>query len=156
MSLPPKDVAIVRISGQPGVASIILGWTESGADDRIPMVRRLRECERREDPEDALVAPLTTKPAATSGSSSRWAHLLLSDCRVGLDWERYGSGKVGLDFTLTMPGLPPVNLELTRVRRDPGHFEAGSRGSPSSASSRRLEFACVRIPYHHLWAAAGS
>lgn len=53
------------------------------------------------------------------------ARLLLSDRRVGLAWERYGSGKVGPDFTLTIPGLRPVNLELTRVRRAPEYFEAG-------------------------------
>jgi hypothetical protein len=53
------------------------------------------------------------------------AHLLLSDRRVGLAWERYGSGKVGPDFTLTIPGLRSVNLELTRMRRAPEHAEAG-------------------------------
>jgi hypothetical protein len=53
------------------------------------------------------------------------ARLLLSDRRVGLEWERYGSGNLGPDFTLTMPGLRPVNLELTRVRRAPEHVEAG-------------------------------
>ncbi len=53
------------------------------------------------------------------------ARLLLSDRRVGLTWERYGSGMVGPDFTLTIPGLRPVNLELTRMRRAPEHVEAG-------------------------------
>ena len=53
------------------------------------------------------------------------ARLLLSDRRVVLAWERYGSGKAGPDFTLTIPGLRPVNLELTRMRRAPEHLEAG-------------------------------
>jgi hypothetical protein len=54
------------------------------------------------------------------------ARMLLVDRRVGLEWERYGSGKVGPDLTLTIPGLRPVNLELTRVRRAPEHLEAGA------------------------------
>jgi hypothetical protein len=53
------------------------------------------------------------------------ARLLLGDRRVGLAWERYGSGKVGPDFTLTIPGLRPVNIELTRMRRAPERVEAG-------------------------------
>jgi hypothetical protein len=53
------------------------------------------------------------------------ARLLLDDRRASLDWERCGSGKVGPDFTLTIPGVRPVNLELTRMRRVPEHVEPG-------------------------------
>ena len=47
------------------------------------------------------------------------ARLLLSDRRVELAFEAYGSGKVGPDLTVTFRGTQRFNLEVTRVRRVP-------------------------------------
>ena len=44
---------------------------------------------------------------------------------VSLEWERYASGTAGPDFTLTIAGLRPVNLELTRMRRSPDQVGPG-------------------------------
>ncbi len=53
------------------------------------------------------------------------ARLLLADRRTSLEWERYASGSAGPDFTLTIAGLRPVNLELTRMRRAPDRVGPG-------------------------------
>ena len=48
------------------------------------------------------------------------AHLLLADPRIELAFEAYGSGRGGPDFTVTLRGERPFNLEVTRLRRLPG------------------------------------
>jgi hypothetical protein len=45
------------------------------------------------------------------------ARLLLANRRLELEFEAYGSGKLGPDFTLTWPGSGSANLEVTRLRR---------------------------------------
>jgi hypothetical protein len=50
----------------------------------------------------------------------RAAHLLLTDRRIELAFEAYGSGNVGPDFTVTVRGDRTFNLEVTRLRRTPG------------------------------------
>jgi len=47
------------------------------------------------------------------------ARLLLSDRRVELTFEAYGSGRPGPDFTVTFRGTQRFNREVTRVRRVP-------------------------------------
>jgi hypothetical protein len=54
------------------------------------------------------------------------AYLLLADRRMELAYEAYGSGKGGPDFTVSVRGEGPFNLEVTRLRRGP---EAGLEGS---------------------------
>jgi len=49
----------------------------------------------------------------------RVAHLLLADRRIELEFEAYGSGKPGPDFTVTYRGERTFNLEVTRLRRPP-------------------------------------
>ncbi len=49
----------------------------------------------------------------------RVAHLLLADRRIELEFEAYGSGKPGPDFTITFRAERPFNLEVTRLRRPP-------------------------------------
>jgi hypothetical protein len=63
------------------------------------------------------------------------ARLLLDDRRIDLAWERYGSGRIGPDFTLAIAGHRPVNLELTRLRRAP---ELADAGVPWIAKLRQL------------------
>jgi hypothetical protein len=53
------------------------------------------------------------------------ARLVLEDRRAALAWEPLGARTTGPDFTLTIPGLRPVNLEVTRLRRDPADVDAG-------------------------------
>jgi hypothetical protein len=53
------------------------------------------------------------------------ARLLLGGRRVSLAWEALGSGMTGPDFTLALPGLRPLHLEVTRLRRDPAAAEPG-------------------------------
>ncbi len=45
------------------------------------------------------------------------AYTLLGDRRIELDFESYGSGKVGPDFTVAVRGEPAFNLEVKRIRR---------------------------------------
>jgi hypothetical protein len=49
----------------------------------------------------------------------RAAHLLLTDRRIELAFEAYGSGNIGPDFTVTVRGDRTFNLEVTRLRRTP-------------------------------------
>src|SRR5438874_7086519 len=49
----------------------------------------------------------------------RTAHLLLSDRRIDLAFEAYGSGKGGPDFTVTFRASERFNPEVTRPRRLP-------------------------------------
>jgi hypothetical protein len=49
----------------------------------------------------------------------RVAALLLADRRLAVGFEAYGSGRGGPDFTVRLPGDRSVNLEVTRVRREP-------------------------------------
>lgn len=67
------------------------------------------------------------------------AHALLADRRFELEFEAYGSGKQGPDFTVTLRGERTFNLEVTRPRRaaDPavvgGSLLAKLRQLPPSA-----------------------
>ena len=63
------------------------------------------------------------------------ARLLLSDRRVDLAYEAYGSGKAGPDFTVTFPGERSFNLEVTRLR---GASRATAYGGPLLAKLRQL------------------
>ena len=47
------------------------------------------------------------------------AHLLLSDRRIEVAFEAYGSGRGGPDFTVTFRGERSFNLEITRLRHAP-------------------------------------
>jgi hypothetical protein len=47
------------------------------------------------------------------------ARLLLSDRRIDLAYEAYGSGKTGPDFTVSLRGGRSFNLEVTRLRGAP-------------------------------------
>ena len=79
---------------------------------------------------------------ATDGESLRdvraelqTAHVLLTDRRIELAYEAYGSGKGGPDFTVTFRGARSFNLEVTRPRRVP---EAGGLGGALLAKLRQL------------------
>ena len=48
------------------------------------------------------------------------ARLMLADRRLELAFEAYGTGRRGPDFTLTYRGTRTFNVEVTRLRRDPG------------------------------------
>jgi hypothetical protein len=65
----------------------------------------------------------------------RTAHLLLSDRGFELAFEAYGSGKAGLDFTVTFRGERRFNLEVTRMRRTP---DAAGHGWALLAKLRQL------------------
>jgi hypothetical protein len=65
----------------------------------------------------------------------RAAHLLLSDRRIELAFEAYGSGKAGPDFTVTFRGERSFNLEVTRLRRAP---DAAGSGGQLLAKLRQL------------------
>jgi hypothetical protein len=67
----------------------------------------------------------------------RVAQVLLSDPRVELAFEAYGSGKGGPDFTVTYRGSGTFNLEVTRLRRVPG-TTATTYGAPLLAKLRQL------------------
>ena len=49
----------------------------------------------------------------------RVAALLLAERHLSLAYEAYGTARGGPDFTATFRGERPVNVEVTRVRRDP-------------------------------------
>jgi hypothetical protein len=63
------------------------------------------------------------------------AHLLLTDRRVELAFEAYGSGKGGPDFTVSYRGGRSFNLEVTRLRRVP---DAAGYGAPLLSKLRQL------------------
>jgi hypothetical protein len=63
------------------------------------------------------------------------AHQLLTDRRVELAFEAYGSGKGGPDFTVSYRGGRNFNLEVTRLRRVPA---AAGYGAPLLAKLRQL------------------
>lgn len=67
----------------------------------------------------------------------RVAQLLLSDPRVELAFEAYGSGRGGPDFTVLYRGTGTFNLEVTRLRRVPG-ATATTHGAPLLAKLRQL------------------
>ena len=54
------------------------------------------------------------------------AFLLLSDRRIELAFEGYGSGRRGPDFTVTFRSAHRFNLEVTRPRRRPGEADNGA------------------------------
>ena len=62
-----------------------------------------------------------TDPAARLDvrAELRVAQLLLADRRLEVAFEAYGSGTAGPDFTVTMRGERPFNLEVTRLRHVP-------------------------------------
>ncbi len=53
------------------------------------------------------------------------AYALLGDRRIELDFEAYGSGKVGPDFTVAVRGDRAFNLEVKRLRRAPAPAAVG-------------------------------
>jgi hypothetical protein len=53
------------------------------------------------------------------------AHLLLTDPRIELAFEAYGSGKSGPDLTVTYRLTRSFNLEVTRLRGDPDGIDFG-------------------------------
>jgi hypothetical protein len=63
------------------------------------------------------------------------ARLVLSDRRMALAYEAYGSGKAGPDFTVTLRGERSFNVEVTRLRGAPG---ATVYGGPLLAKLRQL------------------
>jgi hypothetical protein len=65
----------------------------------------------------------------------RVAHLLLGDRRIELAFEAHGSGRGGPDFTVTFRGSAAMDLEVTRLRGDPG---AATHGGPLLAKLRQL------------------
>ncbi|MGH2456567.1 MAG: hypothetical protein ACRDHD_09975 [Candidatus Limnocylindria bacterium] len=65
----------------------------------------------------------------------RVAHLLLADRRIGLAFEAYGSARGGPDFTVSVGGERPLNLEVTRLHRAPN---AASHGGQLLAKLRQL------------------
>jgi hypothetical protein len=65
----------------------------------------------------------------------RVAHLLLADRRIELAFEAYGSGKGGPDFTVSFRGARALNLEVTRMRREP---DASGQGGQLLAKLRQL------------------
>jgi hypothetical protein len=65
----------------------------------------------------------------------RVAHLLLSNRRIELAFEAHGSGRGGPDFTVTFRGSAALDLEVTRLRGDPG---AATHGGPLLAKLRQL------------------
>jgi hypothetical protein len=63
------------------------------------------------------------------------ARLLLTDRRIDLAFEAYGSGKTGPDLTVTFRAGRPFNLEVTRSRRVP---DAAGTGLALLAKLRQL------------------
>jgi hypothetical protein len=63
------------------------------------------------------------------------ARMLLADRRIELDFEAYGSGKAGPDFTVTFRGARSFNLEVTRPHRLP---DAGGLAGALLAKLRQL------------------
>jgi hypothetical protein len=55
----------------------------------------------------------------------RAAHLLLTDRRLELAFEAYGSAKGGPDFSITFRSGQSFNLEVTRLRRPPDATDLG-------------------------------
>jgi hypothetical protein len=54
------------------------------------------------------------------------AHALLGERRIDVAWEAFGSHRLGPDFTVTLAGLPPFTLEVTRLRRPAADVEPGT------------------------------
>lgn len=65
----------------------------------------------------------------------RTAALLLANRRVELAFEAYGAGTGGPDFTVTMGGAPPFNVEVTRLH---GGSRARGVSGPILAKLRQL------------------
>ncbi len=65
----------------------------------------------------------------------RFAQLLLADRRIDLEFEAYGVGNIGPDFTVTYRGERPFNVEVTRLHRDP---RLATYGGPLLAKLRQL------------------
>jgi hypothetical protein len=63
------------------------------------------------------------------------ARLLLTDRRIDVAFEAYGSGKTGPDLTVTFRAGRPFNLEVTRLRRVP---DAAGTGLALLAKLRQL------------------
>ncbi len=65
----------------------------------------------------------------------RVAQLLLADRRMELEFEAYGVGNVGPDFTVTHRGEHRFNVEVTRLHRDP---RLATYGGPLLTKLRQL------------------
>lgn len=116
--IPPPTLArlardIVGESGADGIEDELLVWLAGSARFRVfveanrdkihKKVRTAGDADALRDVRAELLA----------------ARLLLAERRVELAFEAYGTGRRGPDFTLTFRGTRTLNLEVTRLRRQP-------------------------------------
>jgi hypothetical protein len=96
---PMADELVAWLAGSPRFRV----FAEAHRDKIRRKLRGARDAEARRDVRAELHA----------------AHLLLADPRFEVAFEAYGSGRGGPDFTVTLRGERPFNLEVTRLRRLP-------------------------------------
>lgn len=119
------------LDGQPDVAigDELHGWVEAS-----PRFRAFVEV-HRDKIRKKLRGASDLDALGDVRAELRVAQLLLTDRRVELDFEAYGVGNVGPDFTVTYRGERPFNVEVTRLHRDP---RLATYGGPLLAKLRQL------------------
>ena len=119
------------LDGQPHppVGDELRGWMEGS-----PRFRAFVEA-HRDKVRKKLRGALDTEARQDVRAELRFAHLLLADRRMELEFEAYGVGNVGPDFTVTYRGERPFNVEVTRLHRDP---RVATYGGPLLAKLRQL------------------
>lgn len=116
--IPPPTLArtardIVGDSGSDALEDELLVWLAGSARFRVFVEAnrdKIRKKVRTAGDADALRDVRAELLAA---------RLMLADRRVELAFEAYGTGRRGPDFTLTYRGTSTLNLEVTRLRRQP-------------------------------------
>jgi hypothetical protein len=110
--IPPSARTIVDHLGDgrplPAELADLQAWLESSARVRAFMDTNRDKIRKK------LRLATTPETRLDLRAELRVASLLLADRRVELEFEAYGSGNRGPDFTATFRGGRPVNLEITR------------------------------------------
>ena len=99
--------------GAGALATEMSGWLES-----LPRFRDFAE-RHRDKIRKKLRSARDVETQFDVRAELRVARLLLTDRRIELAFEAYGSQRGGPDFTVTYRTTRQLNLEVTRVRRQP-------------------------------------
>ena len=119
------------LDGRPDAA---LGYELRGWMDARPQFRAFVEA-HRDKIRKKLRGASDAEARRDVRAELRVAHLLLADRRLALEFEAYGVGKVGPDFTVTYRGERRFNVEVTRLHRDP---RVATYGGPLLTKLRQL------------------
>jgi hypothetical protein len=115
---PPDDPLAAELLAWLGASARFRAFTAANRDKIRKKLRQARDPDSLRDVRAELLA----------------AYLLLGERRFSLEFEAYGAGRVGPDFSVTA-GSRPFNVEVTRLRRAP---DRADYSAPILAKLRQL------------------